>query len=160
MRLVCLSARLGISACLCLSPAYAETAVVCLENALPLETLGNDSDRREALLLQAETCMREGKPLRAAALLSQIIKSNPTDAEAYINRGHAWANAGELGAAISDVSVAIRLDPNLAEAWYCVRPDGPFRKRRCRFYRDHQVETGTCERLLQSGLGGFRACSL
>jgi tetratricopeptide (TPR) repeat protein len=51
-------------------------------------------------------------------LLSQLIKRNPTDASTYINRGSAYAAAGDLGAAISDFSVAIRLDSDLVQAWY------------------------------------------
>jgi hypothetical protein len=66
-----------------LSLVYAETPAICLENALPLETLPKDAGQREAFLLQAKACMRERKPLRAVALLSQIIKSDPTDVVAY-----------------------------------------------------------------------------
>ena len=89
MRLVFVPATLGIFACLSSSLAHAETAAICLENALPMEILGNDAEQREAFLLQAKACMRERKPLRAVALLSQIIKSDPTDAGAYLNRGSA-----------------------------------------------------------------------
>jgi tetratricopeptide (TPR) repeat protein len=80
--------------------------------------LGDDAEQHDTLLLQAKTCMREGKPLRAAALYSQLIKRNPTDAGTYINRGSAHAAAGDVGAAISDFSVAIRLDRDLVQAWY------------------------------------------
>src|SRR5262245_48507816 len=112
MRSLRLLIACAVLACGAANHLYAAAIPACLENALPLETLGNDS---KSLLLLAKACMREGKPLRAAALLSQIIKSNPTDAGAYINRGDAQANAGELGLAISDFSVAIRLDPDIAQ---------------------------------------------
>ncbi|MGH6826095.1 tetratricopeptide repeat protein [Methyloceanibacter sp.] len=118
MRFICILAARAIGlVCVLACPAHAGVTYQCLENALPLELLSNDSER-EALLLQAKTCMLERKPLRAVALLSQVIKSDPTDVGAYINRGNAKAAAGELGSAISDYSVAIRLEPDLAQAWY------------------------------------------
>jgi tetratricopeptide (TPR) repeat protein len=113
-----LTVTLGTLVCVLPCSARAGTTVQCLENALPIETLGDDAEQRETFLLQAKTCMREGKPLRAAALYSQLIKKNPTDAGTYINRGSAHAAAGDVGAAISDFSVAIRLDRNLVQAWY------------------------------------------
>src|SRR6476620_12158544 len=119
MRSLCmLPVSLSVLVCVLTCSAQADTTVQCLENALPMETLGDDAEQRHVLLLQAETCAREGKPLRAVSLLSQLIKRNPTDAGTYINRGSAYAAAGDLGAAISDFSVAIRLDSALIQAWY------------------------------------------
>src|SRR6476619_7616350 len=119
MRSLCmLPVSLSVLVCVLTCSAQADTTVQCLENALPMETLGDDAEQRDVLLLQAETCAREGKPLRAVSLLSQLIKRNPTDASTYINRGSAYAAAGDLGAAISDFSVAIRLDSDLVQAWY------------------------------------------
>src|SRR6476661_8698484 len=99
-------------------PARADTAPICTESGLPIETLGSDKEQREALYQQATACVWEGKPLQAVALLSQIIKSDPTAAVAYLNRGSAQASAGEVALALNDFSVAINLDPNLVEAWY------------------------------------------
>jgi tetratricopeptide (TPR) repeat protein len=119
MRNLCtLPVSISVLVCVLTCSAQAGTTVQCLENALPMETLGDDAEQRDLLLLQAETCAREGKPLRAVSLLSQLIKRNPTDASTYINRGSAYAAAGDLGAAISDFSVAIRLDSDLVQAWY------------------------------------------
>ena len=56
--------------------------------------------------------------MQAVALLSQIIKSDPTSASAYLNRGSAQASVGEVALALGDFSVAINLDPKLVEAWY------------------------------------------
>ena len=156
MRIILMPVTLGIFACLGLSIVYAETPAICLENALPLETLRNDADQREAFLLQAKACMRERKPLRAVALLSQIIKSDPTDVVAYVSRGSANASAGELGNAISDFSVAIRLDsdpgPSVVRPRYCARQHGPLRECYRRFYRGYQAETRLCLCLLQPRL--------
>jgi tetratricopeptide (TPR) repeat protein len=101
-----------------LSSAQAETTPACVEGALPVETLGDAKEQRQALFLQAKACMAERKPLRAVALLTQIIKADPTNAFAYLNRGGAEASAGEVTLAISDFSVAIGLKPDLVEAWY------------------------------------------
>ena len=80
MRNLCtLPVSLSVLVCLLTCSAQAGTSV-CLENALPIETLGDDAEQRDTLLSQAEACMREAKPLRAVALLSQLIKTNPTDA--------------------------------------------------------------------------------
>ena len=97
MRLVFVPVLLGILTCLGSSLVHAETAALCLQNALPIETLGNDAEQRDALLIQAKQCVKERKPVRAVALLSQIIRSNPSDVEAYVARGNAQAYAGELG---------------------------------------------------------------
>src|SRR4029078_11757185 len=119
MRNLCtLPVSLSVLVCLLTCSAQAGTSVQCLENALPIEILGDDAEQRDTLLSQAEACMREAKPLRAVALLSQLIKTNPTDASTYINRDSAYSAAGDLGAAISDFSVAIRLDSDLVQAWY------------------------------------------
>ncbi|MGB6769121.1 MAG: hypothetical protein WBE50_13710 [Methyloceanibacter sp.] len=56
--------------------ARAETTPVCAEGGLPIETLGSDKEQRQALYQQARACVKEGKPLQAVALLSQIIKSD------------------------------------------------------------------------------------
>ena len=97
--------------------ARAESDVRCPESGLPIETLGSEKAQRQALYQQAKACVNGGKPLQAVALISQIIKSDPTDAVAYLNRGSAQAAAGEMALALGDFSVAINLDPNLVEAW-------------------------------------------
>jgi hypothetical protein len=50
--------------------AQAGTTFQCLENALPMETLGDDAEQRDTLLSQAEACVREAKPLRAVPVKS------------------------------------------------------------------------------------------
>jgi tetratricopeptide (TPR) repeat protein len=96
----------------------AESEVRCPESGMPIETLGSEKEQRQVLYQQAKACVNGGKPLQAVALLSRVIKSDPTDAVAYLNRGSAQAAAGEVALALSDFSVAINLDPNLVEAWY------------------------------------------
>jgi tetratricopeptide (TPR) repeat protein len=96
----------------------AESEVRCPESGMPIETLGSEKEQRQVLYQQAKACVNGGKPLQAVALLSRVIKSDPTDAVAYLNRGSAQAAAGEVALALSDFSLAINLDPNLVEAWY------------------------------------------
>ena len=43
---------------------------------------------------------------------------NPEDADAYNNRGLAYADKGEVDAAIRDHNKAIEVNPELAEAYY------------------------------------------
>lgn len=100
------------------SVARAESRLRCPEGGMPIETLGNDAAQRQALYDQAQECVNAGKPQRAVALLTQIIKSDPTDATAYLNRGGALARTGEVALALSDFGVAIGLKADLVEAWY------------------------------------------
>ena len=59
--------------------------------SLPIETLGSEKAQRQTLYPQAKACVDGGKPQRAVALITQVIKSDPTDAVAYLNRGSAQA---------------------------------------------------------------------
>jgi len=117
-RLACVVAVLGIVAALGGSGARAEPKSACADNSLPIETLGSDTAQRQALYAQAQACVGAGKPQRAVALLTQIIKSYPTDATAYLNRGSAFARSGEVALALSDFGIALNLKPDLVEGWY------------------------------------------
>src|SRR5690242_6133686 len=72
----------------------------------------------DALLKQATACVRAKKPGRAVAILTQIIKSDPTNASAYLNRGSAQVTLGEVSFALDDYSTALSLAPDMVEAWY------------------------------------------
>ena len=48
----------------------------------------------------------------------QAIQLNPKYARAYVNRGSAWGNRGDLDRAIADYNQAIRLDPKDTKAYY------------------------------------------
>ena len=52
--------------------------------------------------------MREKKLRRAVAILTQIIRNDPTNASAYLNRGSAQAMLGALSFALNDYSTALR----------------------------------------------------
>jgi len=54
------------------------------ESGMPIETLGSDKAQRQALYQQAKACVNRGKPRQAVVLISQIIKSDPPDAVAYL----------------------------------------------------------------------------
>ena len=117
IRLTCaLALALGLVAAATL--ARAGTAPGCPESGMPIETLGSQKEQREVLYQQAKACVNGGKPVQAVALISQLIKSDPTDAVAYLDRGGVHASIGEVALAISDFSVAINLQSDLVEAWY------------------------------------------
>ena len=82
--------------------------------------LANTSAKEQvdAMFKQATACVREKKPERAVAILTQIIKNDPTNAVAYLNRGSAQATLGELSFALNDYSTALRLARDMVEAWY------------------------------------------
>jgi len=48
--------------------------------------------------------MRQGKRAQAMALITEVIKSNPTDAEAYMNRGSVQTSLGEVSSLQSATS--------------------------------------------------------
>ena len=59
----------------------------------------------------------QGHLEKAIGQYDQAIRLNPQDAEAYINRGNAYAALGQLERAIQDFDEAIRLNPQYAEAY-------------------------------------------
>ena len=86
--------------------------VGCKAPDLGLAT-ADDKEQADALMKQATVCAREQQPGRAVAILTQIIKNDPTNAGAYLNRGSAQATLGEIGFALSDYSTALRLAPDM-----------------------------------------------
>ncbi len=54
----------------------------------------------------------------AIATASEAIRRDPRDANAYYNRGNAYAASGDNERAIADYTAAIRLDPAHANAYY------------------------------------------
>lgn len=48
---------------------------------------------------------------------TNVIKTNPRDADAYVKRGSAYAAKGQLDRAISDFNKALEIDPMYAEAY-------------------------------------------
>jgi tetratricopeptide (TPR) repeat protein len=98
--------------------ATAETEVSCPSSPLISEGSSTDKQQLELLARQATACVRERKPSRAVALLTEVIRHTPTDATAYLNRGSAEATAGEVALALGDYNTALHLQPDLVEAWY------------------------------------------
>src|SRR6476619_8498435 len=97
---ICLTC-VGVLALGLVSPvnvARAESAVSCPESGVPIETLGSDKAQRQALYQQAKACVNRGKPRQAVVLISQIIKSDPPDAVAYLNSDSAQADRWRNGA--------------------------------------------------------------
>jgi tetratricopeptide (TPR) repeat protein len=107
---------LVVSLCLICKTVRADT-IACESPDLGLDTTGA-KEQVDAMLKQATACVREKKPGRAVAILTQIIKNDPTNASAYLNRGSAQATLGELSFALNDYSTALRLAPDMVEAWY------------------------------------------
>ncbi|MGH6832558.1 MAG: tetratricopeptide repeat protein, partial [Methyloceanibacter sp.] len=77
-----------------------------------------DQESREALHRMATSCFRERKATLAVALLTQVIRKDPADAVAYLNRGSGQAALGEVALALADFTTAISLQPELADAWF------------------------------------------
>ena len=55
---------------------------------------------------------------KAVSYYDKAIQLNPSNADAYYNRGDAYDEMGEYGKAIADYSKAIELAPNHAPAYY------------------------------------------
>ncbi|WP_414586375.1 tetratricopeptide repeat protein [Scytonema sp. PCC 10023] len=56
---------------------------------------------------------------KAIAELTEVIRSNPEDANAYLERGITHYKSGEQQAAIADLTDAIRIKADDADAYYC-----------------------------------------
>ena len=81
---------------------YSNLATAYFEKASDAKTPANQKDE----LLQKTTTN-----------LSKYIKLDPNHAEAYENRGSAYASRGNFAQAISDLTKAIEIDPSYAEAY-------------------------------------------
>ena len=81
-------------------------------------TIGGEKQEIDALLKQATICVRQQQPARAVAIFSEVIKADPLNASAYLNRGSAQAALGEVGFALGDYGTALKLKPDMTEAWY------------------------------------------
>jgi tetratricopeptide (TPR) repeat protein len=54
---------------------------------------------------------------RAIADYTQALRLDPDNADAYLERGDAYANIGDPDKAIADYTAALRIDPNFAAAY-------------------------------------------
>jgi tetratricopeptide (TPR) repeat protein len=116
-RVFCLPLALALAAVLGGESAKA-MEVSCPLSPVTSEGSSTDKDQLELLVEQATACVREKKPTRAVALLTEVIRRAPTNAGAYLNRGSAEASAGEVTLAIGDYTTALHLQHDLVEAWY------------------------------------------
>lgn len=76
------------------------------------------SKRVEQLTRAAFACLKAGKSVLAIAFLSEVIGADPNRAQAYLNRGNAFARLGEFDAGLRDYSRVIALEPKQFEGWY------------------------------------------
>src|SRR5262249_46974162 len=70
------------------------------DDALPPEMLGNGKAQIDVLLQLGIDCAQAGKLERAVTLLTEVIKREPTNSVAYLNRGSTQIRLGELGLAV------------------------------------------------------------
>jgi Tetratricopeptide repeat len=117
VRVFCLPLALALAAVMGGDSAKA-MEVSCPSSPVTSEGSSTDKDQLELLVRQATACVREKKPMRAVALLTEVIRRAPTNAGAYLNRGSAEASAGEVTLAIGDYTTALHLQHDLVEAWY------------------------------------------
>jgi tetratricopeptide (TPR) repeat protein len=54
----------------------------------------------------------------APSRINQVIRLDPSDADAFSNRGAAYKGKGQYDRAVEDYNQAIRLNPNYATAFY------------------------------------------
>ena len=78
--------------------------LTCVETRLPVASL---EVRLKMMPTRAAICVREGMPLRAIALMTQLIGHKPTDPIAYLNRGTLYLALGKYEKAITNFSQVI-----------------------------------------------------
>ena len=86
-----------------------------LENALAL--LGDDSESRRTLLLQAEAYQNLGEFQQELESLDRVIRILPSDDELYYIRGSTYRMLGQPEKAIEDLDQAIALNPGSGVAY-------------------------------------------
>jgi tetratricopeptide (TPR) repeat protein len=93
--------RAGIATLVLLSLAGCETATGIRPPGRGIAEISDADSRSSAANIES---------------LTDVIKRNPSSAEAYNTRGAAYARAGNFSDAVNDFSQAINLDPNSAAA--------------------------------------------
>lgn len=78
---------------------------------------GRGRSAQEALLEGTAQAMR-GKYPQAIALLSQAIEKEPSWSDAWMHRGIAYLESGQVEAALQDLETCLRLDPGKALGYY------------------------------------------
>src|SRR5262249_12908478 len=101
--------------------------------ATSLALTGSPREQSGLLINTAKACVRQGNYDQAVTLLGEAISKDPNNATAFLDRGTAYAEKGEVKASLEDFSHAINLKPDMAEAWY---------SRGTLFVRLTQLETG------------------
>lgn len=66
---------------------------------------------------RAAAFLGKGEYDKAVANYSEVLRMNPSDKVAYVNRGIAYDEQGKYDEAISDCTRALAIDPKLAEAY-------------------------------------------
>ena len=84
-----------------------------LAELLPFEDVSPDSVALRRRL--GKLFILAGSPVRAAAMFRDVLKRDPTDAEAYAGLGETAIAAGNLRTARADLAEAVRLRPDDAE---------------------------------------------
>ena len=79
-------------------------------------TFNADSARVHRMLGSA--WFKKGDHTRAIDAYTEALRLDPTDVQAYIDRGGAYGAAGRLDAAFADLDKALKLHPNAATAYY------------------------------------------
>ena len=81
----------------------------------PASTRGTD-----ALLEQATSLARAGKETDAIPLFNEVLKTDPTNKAALLNRGSAYGRTGKFELALNDFKAALALDQNDARTYYLI----------------------------------------
>jgi hypothetical protein len=81
-RAVYIGICVGIGSCLACGPVYGGESIECPEVISPQALQNNEHD---ILLKLVEACLHSGKPVQSIAVLSELIRTNPSDAFSYMN---------------------------------------------------------------------------
>lgn len=84
----------------------------------PVDASLPPDERTKRLSDRALACAKSGKALQTIALFSEIIGIEPGNADAYLNRGSTYLQAGQAEAGLADYARAIALKPERYEGWY------------------------------------------
>ena len=77
-----------------------------------------NNSARDQMLQNATELAKQGRTAEAIPLFDQIIKDDPKNKTAYLNRGSAYGQSGEFEKALGDFKSALALDPGAARTYY------------------------------------------
>lgn len=91
------------------------------------KVLAAEPDRPSHLLLKASILAQTGNADQAIAFYDNVLQKHPSEVRPYLGKAHALKTVGRQAEAVAACRTAIALQPDLAEAYWCLADLKTFR---------------------------------